>query len=453
MTVMNDAIDLDAILDDAFSMPDDVEASAQERAAVSIQRIVKAIEALGTVADDLDPQPQLTMLHDTLDGMIAKIPADDRGPVEDALFSVLKNGKAAEDFLSKIPAPTVGPVFAPYTFDDILALPPKEWLLDQVFGKSDIGSFYGQPGCGKTLVIIDMIMALCAGHQWAIRFRVARPLNVAYCAGEGISGLPARFKAAAHHHGITKLPNFTFYKTVPQLFNNEKDPTIATIRQLVIERKQQQAQGQADPLDLLFIDTLHTATVAADENSAQDMGKVLHACRWAAAELGCAIVLVHHTGKNGVAERGSSALRGAADFMIEIKRISPNGTKAVMHCSKLKDGEEWKDQTLDLVSIDGFDSVRVWWDEPSDGTPAKGKKADDKAAIKAEMERYPGKRFAAKRLAEAIAQADNYTRKLLSELEKDGECKRELHDPSKGQSPSNPWVYFVEALQNESVSP
>lgn len=159
------------------------------------------------------------------------------------------------------------------------------------------------------------------------------------------------------------------------------------------------------------------------------------------------MLLVHHTNKTGSAERGSSALRGAMDFMLEIRRISDTGTKAVLTCAKLKDGEQWKDQTLDLV--DAGDSVRVWWDEPGGDTSAKGQKAEDKAALKAEMKNYAGKRFAAKRLAEAIAKADNYTRKLLSELEKEGECKRELHDPSKGQSPSNPWVYYVEIDSSE----
>ena len=59
------------------------------------------------------------------------------------------------------------PVFTPYSFDELLKMPPKEWLLDQVFGAGDIGMFYGTPGCGKTFLIIDMIMSLCTGSRWA----------------------------------------------------------------------------------------------------------------------------------------------------------------------------------------------------------------------------------------------------------------------------------------------
>lgn len=427
-------------LDTSFSLPSQVQAHTGETLHISADRIAKAIEAMAGVAADLDHLPRLELLH-ALDPIIAKIPADERGPIEAAVGAILKSEANVDKFMQAIPAPVAGPMFTPYCFDDLLSMPPKEWLIDQVVGKGDIGVIYGKPGCGKTFVGIDMIMAACTGSLWAMRFAVAGRLNVAYCAGEGISGLPARFKAAAHHHGVTKLPNFTFFKTVPQLFSSEEESTIATIRQFVTEWKARQEQGQAEPLDLIFIDTLHTATVAADENSSQDMGKVLHACRWASNELGCAVVLVHHTTKDGASERGSSSLRGAADFMIEVRRVSESGTRATMLCSKLKDGEQWPAQGLDLVSIDGLDSVRVWWDEPGDGTPAKGQKAEDKAAIKAEMERYAGTKFTSKRLAESIAKSENYARNLLAELERTGECKRELSDPMKGPSPRNPWVY------------
>jgi hypothetical protein len=345
--------------------------------------------------------------------------------------------------------PPDGPVFESFSFDALLSMPPKSWLIDQVIGRGDIGMVYGPPGCGKTFVVIDLIMAACTGEQWAKRFDPVSKLNVAYCAGEGISGLPSRFKAAARHYGVTSLPTFTFFKTIPQLFiDGEEGYVGASIFRFVNEWKERQTEEQAKPLDLLVIDTLHTATTAADENSAKDMGKVLHFCRWAATELRCAVVLVHHTNKTGSAERGSSALRGAMDFMIEVRKVSETGTKAVMSCAKLKDGEQWREQTLDLTAME--DSVCVWWDEPGDGSQAAGQKATDKATLLAEMNRYRDTRFTAKSLAEAIAKQENYTRKLMSELESAGECKRTLSDPSRPQSNRNPWVYYVESAKAQT---
>jgi hypothetical protein len=61
-------------------------------------------------------------------------------------------------------------------------------------------------------------------------------------------------------------------------------------------------------------------------------------------------------------------------------------------------------------------------------------------------------RFTAKQLSEVIAKSENYTRNLLSELEKAVECKRELSDPSKRASPRNSWVYFLKITHQDQGS-
>ena len=57
-------------------------------------------------------------------------------------------------------------------------------------------------GSGKTFVVIDLIGAMVSGEQFANRFSMMRPLNVGYCAGEGVSGLPARFKAMINKRNL-----------------------------------------------------------------------------------------------------------------------------------------------------------------------------------------------------------------------------------------------------------
>ena len=350
-----------------------------------------------------------------------------------------------DKFLDKIIGGPPPPTFTPFTFDELEAMPPKEWIIEGVLGRGDIGMFYGMPGCGKTFTIADLIICGIMGKQWAMRFSIPQALNIAYCAGEGISGLPARFMAAANHHGATKndKANFTFFKNVPQFFTGDDIPEAIAITGFVNEWKKRLSEGKAKSLDILFVDTLNTATVAADENSAKDMGKVLSMCRWATQELGCAVIVVHHTNKTGSAERGSSALRGAMDVMIEIKRISEGGTKAVMSCEKLKDGEAWKPQTLDLVPVQDVDSVRVWWDEPSEMTQAKGKEDAYKKAMVDFMQSQPGKKFTAKILAEVAGIAQNNAIRILSRAKNEGLCVSELMDTSKANSNRNPLAYFA----------
>jgi hypothetical protein len=331
------------------------------------------------------------------------------------------------------------PHFKPLFLSDLLSRPAKVWLIDQLIGSGDIGMLYGAPGSAKTFVTVDLIFSVCLGRQFAERFDVARPLNVAYCASEGVSGLPARYAAAAAHYGIDELPTFTFFDVVPSLFHESQATVQAeSIQNFIIEWQQRQAAGHAQPLDILFIDTLHGATAGADENSAQDMGKVLALCKLATKLLGCAVILVHHTNKAGTGERGSSAMRGAMDTMLECRAIAG---KFALSCEKLKDGEKWKDQTFDLVAMG--ESVRVWWDEPGDGNPTKGKEDAYRATMLNFMKSQLGKKLTAKILAEVAGVAQNFAIKLLSKMVSSGECESELMDTKKANSSRNPLAYFI----------
>jgi hypothetical protein len=349
---------------------------------------------------------------------------------------------AAKQPAAQATEPALMPDVEPFNFltlEDLLNLPPKEWIIENVIGAGDLAMVYGLPGTGKTFIVIDLIFAACLGQQFAMRFNVARPLNVAYAVGEGVSGLPMRFAAAAAFYGVDKLTSLTFVDNTPQLFDGKIS---TTIQAFVGQWQRAQAAGKKDKLDVLVIDTLHTATAGADENSSQDMGIVLAAAKYAARELGCAVILVHHTNKNGTAERGSSSLRGAMDCMIGIERISDNSTKAVLKCEKLKDGEAWKPQTFDLVPSGDTESVRVWWDTPSDAP--QGKAQDDaRKTIVAFMMSQPGKKFTAKMLAEVAGITQTNTIYHLSRMVSECVCSSALMDTDKQPSSRNPITYFI----------
>lgn len=336
-------------------------------------------------------------------------------------------------------------IFEPYSLNDLLKMPEKKWLIDQVIGNGDIGMIYGAPGSGKTFLAIDMSISACLGAEWANKFKIAHPLNVAYCAGEGVSGLKSRFQAAVRHHNVnpSDLKNFTFFKTMPQFFSNSNSPTEDSIEKFIYEWRSEQNQRKAEPLDLIFIDTLHTATISADENSARDMGRVLHLCRHLSKTLECSVIFVHHSNKAATAERGSSALRGAMDVMLEIKKPTETSPFAIMECSKLKDGEQWKGQRFSLNQVEETKSVCVKWGGSFDPSQQKGKMENYIELIKCVMKDYPENKFKIKTIAEAIGQSENYTRNLLSEMVQGKICKRDLQDSKKEKSSQNPWVYQI----------
>ncbi len=334
-------------------------------------------------------------------------------------------------------------VFKPFSFSEFMALPPKEWILDQIFGNKDIGMVFGKPGCGKTFVVIDMIINLCCGLPWAGRFNVSKPLNVAYCAGEGVSGLPQRFRAAVTHHKIDDLQNFSFFKNIPQFFNQDCKETLFTF---ISEWKKRLEKGEAKPLDLLVIDTLHTAIVGADENSSTDMGQVLHGCRNVAEQLGCAVIVVHHTNKVGEEERGSSAMRGGCDFMLKVKQPSETGPTHLLMCEKIKDGELWRDQTFILSKVVDCQSVCVQWGQVNSLNDEIRPEKLDKARILEVLCQDLTKKFTSLSLSAVIGKTQQQTNKLLSQLIDEGKCYCALQDPEKDPSRYNPWVYFKQMV-------
>jgi hypothetical protein len=378
----------------------------------------------------------LQAAFDSLRILISYLPADERKAlypafVEHKLFARYADW---EQYLATCPEPPGSPRFKPLTLAELLLLPPKVWLIDQLLGAGDLAMLYGPPGSGKTFIVIDLLFAACLGKQFAMRFDVLRPLTVAYAAGEGVSGLPARFAAAAEHYGINNLPNLTVFDAAPQLFDESSADSLG---RFVAEWRERQAAGQVGALDLLVIDTMHSATLGADENSAQDMGRVLAMAKAATKLLGCTVLMLHHSNKAGTAERGSSALKGAMDAQIEVK---PVAGKYVMHCEKLKDGEQWKDQTFDLVAMG--ESVRVWWDEPGGELPNSSGKLGSK--LRAELQGRPGVKFGAKQLAEAVGCTQAAAINGLARLVEKGEIKRSLQDEKREPSSRNPWVFFVD---------
>lgn len=136
--------------------------------------------------------------------------------------------------------PATSPVFKPFTLAELMQQPPKEWLIDNLIGRGDITMVFGDAGSGKTFIAIDLILAAALGRQFAARFPIKQPLRVAYCAGEGIAGLPNRFAAAINKWHVS--PNdlaLTIYTDVPQLFDDQAEKSIYTFVRELSERSEQ----------------------------------------------------------------------------------------------------------------------------------------------------------------------------------------------------------------------
>ena len=280
-----------------------------------------------------------------------------------------------------------------FTVGQFLNRPPKEWHVRDVLGVQDMALIYGEPGSGKTFVVLDLSFSLATGRTFADSFDVAKPLAVAYCTSEGVSGLADRLRAVSIFYDTTDVP-FSIFTDAPQLYDRTGENGIMTF---VHEWQTMAAEGLVpERLDVLVIDTMHGATAGADENSAKDAGIVLASLRHARDALGCACVLVHHANKSGQSERGSTALRGAMDSVL---RTSKTGSAYVLKTEKLKDGAPWEPKAFRLAEVEGTESVRVEWHGNAADNGASTARPSVAELISAYLRTHKEQRFTAAELA------------------------------------------------------
>jgi hypothetical protein len=99
--------------------------------------------------------------------------------------------------------------------------------------------------------------------------------------------------------------------------------------------RQMKKRGQ---FDIVVIDTLAQVMPGGNENSGEDMGKVLGYCKEITRLTGAMVVLIHHSGKDeSRGARGWSGLRAACDFEFEIIRA---GIDRVATVTKMKGGAD-----------------------------------------------------------------------------------------------------------------
>ena len=251
----------------------------------------------------------------------------------------------AEAIMAELPKKSIGR-FGPVPIYDLTQREPMSWLIKGVLPKAQMGILFGASGSGKTFVALDLAFSIARGRDW--RNRRTKQGLVVTIAAEGGSGIGKRGEAYAQHHNfdlrtahdmqvITAAPNF--------LDADDISEVIAEIRNI------------GTP-EVIIIDTLAQVSPGANENTSDDMGRVLANIRLLHEATGAMILIVHHAGKDlSKGSRGWSGLKAAADVQIEVIRHE-NGEREIV-IEKMKDAEDgvrwgFKLEVIDLgIDTDG----------------------------------------------------------------------------------------------------
>ena len=225
--------------------------------------------------------------------------------------------------------------------DAVLSITPPPPIIEGFLREQDLAVLYGPPGVGKSFVAIGLALSVASGMDW-MGMGIEESAPVLYMAGEGVYGLHKRVTAWAGGAIPARSPLWRNWNQCNDLVPLLDPVGFRTLLDVIDE------EGVRPRL--IVIDTLARAMTGGDENSAKDMGLFVLRCAKLRDRTGAAILLVHHTRGDGERERGSSALRGAADVMIALSSDDEVGGVR-LSVDKTKDDEPPDDMLIHLERI------------------------------------------------------------------------------------------------------
>lgn len=206
---------------------------------------------------------------------------------------------------------------------ELSELPAPTWLVDGLIPSGGLSVLYGAPSTGKSFLSLALALSIATGVPWLGRTVEAGP--VIYIAGEGNGGMPRRQEAWFLSEGVEDAA-LGYYRHSVDLLDPEASGALASVVRAIRPR-------------LIVIDTLARTIGAGDESGSRDMNRYVAAVDRVRGD--AAALVVHHVGHDKTQrERGHSALRGAADCSLRLKRADGGGL--TLSCEKMKEAKEWE---------------------------------------------------------------------------------------------------------------
>ncbi len=195
----------------------------------------------------------------------------------------------------------------PYTWSELSSLPKRVPLIRGVLDCSGLSLLYGESGCGKTFLALDISLSIVFGVEWC--GRKVKKGAVVYIAAEGGGNIGDRLEAYREYHGWLQSDYFAI---IPFSVDCSKDSQ--EIEELITEIQKIPA------VSLVVVDTLSRAISGADENSSSAMTGFISSCDKIRERTGAHVLIVHHCGKSSEnGPRGHSSLKAAVDTVIAVK--------------------------------------------------------------------------------------------------------------------------------------
>ncbi len=190
--------------------------------------------------------------------------------------------------------------------DALLPPVPVEWVVENFIEAGTLSAFYGDPGCGKTWALLDLAVRVAQGKKW-LNFDTKENTVLLIDEESGERRLMRRLgEVLRGHNADGETPIFSVSYARFDL-GNRYDPR--ELESLII------TMGAK----LVIIDALSDVAPGRDENATKDMKPILLALKSMAEDTGAAILVIHHSNKQG-GYRGATTIKADVDIMIKVEK-------------------------------------------------------------------------------------------------------------------------------------
>lgn len=291
------------------------------------------------------------------------------------------------------------------TKEELSHYSPPNWLVEDILQSGAFACLVGAPKIGKTFLGLDLALSIATGLPW--QGRATQEGQVLYVAAEGSRGnLNLRCDAwAAAHDNATLNRVFLLPAPVQLADREEMDEFLTCVKAKEIE-----------PVLVVF-DTLARCFFDREENSAKEMGLLVRGVDRLRAELGSAVLLIHHSGREPGRERGSSAIRGAVDTLL---LLTEGAYGLQLKCEMQKEADSCEPVFLCLKEVDLPDGQSSMVVSPSHATQKPSAVSAAGAAVLKKLFEAPDVPLSSAALREACGLTPRTAYRHFKKLWKDG---------------------------------
>lgn len=235
--------------------------------------------------------------------------------------------------------------FKLHDLEEVAHFEDPEFLIQGILPAGCFAVLYSPPKTGKSFLALSWAGAVQTGNSWLNLYKTNEG-QVVYIVAEGgrgdwklrIEALQKRYKQGKLRARLNKM-RFIFDQPLIDTGNVVLD-LIETLRQI------------EPPPSLVVFDT-KARTTSGSENVNEDAAKYIGAIDKIRTLFNCTVLVIHHTPHTTPTRpRGASALMGAADILLRIKKPDKDSGLAKVICDNSRCCEPFEDIYIELISVD-----------------------------------------------------------------------------------------------------